>query len=96
MVADINAKLRGNDTNGAYVVYVELKEWVTQKGFTEWDADLSKLAETMGSMKKNEKEASKKREKLSSVTKSVADSSKKATNVDLKKYSESFIERQLK
>lgn len=90
MVADINAKLRGNDTNGAYVVYVELKEWVTQKGFTEWDADLSKLAETMGSMKKNEKEASKKREKLSSVTKSVADSSKKATNVDLKKLQREF------
>ena len=90
MVADINAKLRVNDTNGAYVVYVELKEWVTQKGFTEWDADLSKLAETMGSMKKNEKEASKKREKLSSVTKSVADSSKKATNVDLKKLQREF------
>lgn len=90
MKADINAKLRGNDTNGAYVVYVELKEWVTQKGFTEWDADLSKLAETMGSMKKNEKEASKKREKLSSVTKSVAVSSKKATNVDLKKIQREF------
>ena len=64
MVADINAKLRGNDTNGAYVVYVELKEWVTQKGFTEWDAELSKLAETMGSMKRKVKEAPKNRDKL--------------------------------
>ena len=39
MVADINAKLRGNDTNGAYVVYVEWKEWVNQKGFTDRDGE---------------------------------------------------------
>ena len=52
MKADINAKLRGNDVNGAYAVYEELKEWVTQKGFTEWNDDLSKLSETMGSMKR--------------------------------------------
>lgn len=90
MVADINAKLRGNDTNGAYVVYVELKEWVTQKGFTEWDADLSKLAETMGSMKRKVKEAPKNRDKLSSVLKPVSDIPKKAPVVDLKKIQREF------
>ena len=90
MVADINAKLRGNDANGAYAVYEELKEWVTKKGFTEWDGDLSKVAETMGSMKRKVKEAPKNRDKLSSVLKPVSDIPKKAPVVDLKKIQREF------
>lgn len=90
MKADINAKLRGNDANGAYAVYEELKEWVTQKGFTEWDDDLSKLSETMGSMKRKVKEAPENRDKLSSVLKPVSDSPKKAPVVDLKKIQREF------
>lgn len=90
MVADINAKLRGNDANGAYAVYEELKEWVTQKGFTEWNDDLSKLSETMGSMKRKVKEAPENRDKLSSVLKPVSDIPKKAPVVDLKKIQREF------
>lgn len=90
MKADINAKLRGNDANGAYAVYEELKEWVTQKGFTEWDDDLSKLSETMGSMKRKVKEAPENRDKLSSVLKPVSDIPKKAPVVDLKKIQREF------
>lgn len=90
MKADINAKLRGNDANGAYAVYEELKEWVTQKGFTEWDDDLSKLSETMGSMKRKVKEAPENRDKLSSVLKPVSDSPKKAPVVDLRKIRREF------
>jgi len=85
MKADINAKLRGNDTSGAYAVFEELKEWITQKGFTEWDADLSKLSEMMGGVKRNVKEAFEKKEKLSSEPKPVSDSSKKNPVVDMKK-----------
>ena len=90
MKADINAKLRGNDANGAYAVYEELKEWVTQKGFTEWNDDLSKLSETMGSMKRKVKEAPENRDKLSSVLKPVSDTPKKAPVVDLKKIRREF------
>ena len=85
MKADVNAKLRGNDIDGAYAVFEELKEWITQKGFTEWDADLSKLAEMMGGMKRNVKKASEKKERLSSEPKPVFDSSRKNPVVDLKK-----------
>lgn len=90
MKADINAKLRGNDANGAYAVYEELKEWVTQKGFTEWNDDLSKLSETMWSMKRKVKEAPENRDKLSSVLKPVSDIPKKAPVVDLKKIQREF------
>lgn len=90
MKADINAKLRGNDANGAYAVYEELKEWVTQKGFTEWNDDLSKLSETMWSMKRKVKEAPENRDKLSSVLKPVSDIPKKAPVVDLKKILREF------
>ena len=90
MKAGINAKLRGNDANGAYAVYEELKEWVTQKGFTEWNDDLSKLSETMGSMKRKVKEAPENRDKLSSVLQPVFDTPKKAPVVDLKKIRREF------
>lgn len=95
MKADINAKLRVNDMKGAYAVYDQLKGWIAQKGFIEWDEELSRLAETMGGLKRNEKKTSERKEKITSVPQSVSDSPKKVPVVDMKKYGENFIERQL-
>lgn len=40
MMADIKAKLRGNDVNGAYAIYDELKLWLEQNSFHDWDVEL--------------------------------------------------------
>ena len=51
---------------------------------------MSKLSETMGSMKRKVKEAPENRDKLSSVLKPVSDIPKKAPVVDLKKIQREF------
>ena len=90
MKADINAKLRANDMKGAYAVYDQLKGWIAQKGFIEWDEELSRLAETMGGLKRNEKKTSERKEKITSVPQSVSDSPKKVPVVDMKKIRREF------
>lgn len=90
MKADINAKLRVNDMKGAYAVYDQLKGWIAQKGFIEWDEELSRLAETMGGLKRNEKKTSERKEKITSVPQSVSDSPKKVLVVDMKKIRREF------
>ena len=90
MKADINAKLRVNDMKGAYAVYDQLKGWIAQKGFIEWDEELSRLAETMGGLKRNEKKTSERKEKITSVPQSVSDSPKKVPVVDMKKIRREF------
>lgn len=90
MKADINAKLRVNDMKGAYAVYDQLKGWIAQKGFIEWDEELSWLAETMGGLKRNEKKTSERKEKITSVPQSVSDSPKKVPVVDMKKIRREF------
>ena len=90
MKADINAKLRVNDMKGAYAVYDQLKGWIAQKGFIEWDEELSRLAETMGGLKRNEKKTSERKEKITSVPQSVSDIPKKVPVVDMKKIRREF------
>ncbi|WP_156136996.1 hypothetical protein [Prevotella pectinovora] len=90
MKADINAKLRANDMKGAYAVYDQLKGWIAQKGFIEWDEELSRLAETMGSVKRKVKEVSPSEEKQHPVPKPISEDPKKFPVVDLKKLRREF------
>ena len=43
MMADIKAKLRGSDVKGAYAIYDELKLWLEQNSFHEWDVELENV-----------------------------------------------------
>ena len=43
MMADIKAKLRGGDVKGAYAIYDELKLWLEQNSFPNWDVELENV-----------------------------------------------------
>ena len=43
MMADIKAKLRGSDVKGAYAIYDELKLWLEQNSFPDWDVELENM-----------------------------------------------------
>lgn len=84
--AEIKAKLRENDSNGAYVVFEELKEWITQKGFTEWNSDLRKLSEMIDTVKRNNDG----KNENSSSSKPDPDLSKRNPAIDMKKKRREF------
>lgn len=43
MIADIKAKLRGSDVKGAYAIYDELKLWLEQNSFHDWNVELENM-----------------------------------------------------
>ena len=88
MTADIKGKLRGNDTNGAYAIYEELKNWLSQNGFTVWYAELEEL---MKEVNRKVNKAQDKEKVIVPTPKPVHDSSKKTIHsVDLKKLRREF------
>ena len=87
MMADIKAKLRGSDVKGAYAIYNELKLWLEQNGFSDWDVELENV---MKGVDRVVKKTSLSEEKQRSVPKPISEDPKKSPVVDLKKLRREF------
>lgn len=87
MMADIKAKLRGSDVKGAYAIYNELKLWLEQNGFSDWDVELENV---MKGVDRVVKKTSLSEEKQRSVPKPISEYTKKSPVVDLKKLRREF------
>lgn len=87
-MADIKAKLRGNDTDDAYAIYEELKEWLSEKGFIDWNEELEKLKKSINRSVNN---TSVRKETTVSTPNPDLDSSKKTIpGADLKNLRRAF------
>ena len=82
MMADIKAKLRGSDVKGAYAIYDELKLWLEQNSFHEWDVELENVIKGVDRVVK---EPSPSEDKRHPVLKQTSENPKKSSVVDLKK-----------
>lgn len=82
MMADIKAKLRGSDVKGAYAIYDELKLWLEQNSFHEWDVELENVIKGVDRVVK---EPSPSEEKQRPVLNPISEYPKKSPVVDLKK-----------
>ena len=82
MMADIKAKLRGSDVKGAYAIYDELKLWLGQNGFHNWDVELENVIKGVDRVVN---EPSSSEEKQHPVPKPISKDQKKSPVVDLKK-----------
>ena len=87
MMADIKAKLRGSDVKGAYAIYDELKLWLEQNSFHEWDVELENVIKGVDRVVK---EPSPSEDKRHPVLKQTSENPKKAPVVDLKKLRREF------
>ena len=82
MIADIKAKLRGCDVKGAYAIYDELKLWLEQNSFPDWDVELENM---MKGVDRVVKKTSLSEEKQRPVLNPNSEYPKKSPVVDLKK-----------
>ena len=82
MIADIKAKLRGSDVKGAYAIYDELKLWLEQNSFPDWDVELENM---MKGVDRVVKKTSLSEEKQRPVLNPISEYPKKSPVVDLKK-----------
>ena len=82
MMADIKAKLRGSDVKGAYAIYDELKLWLEQNSFPDWDVELENM---MKGVDRVVKKNSLSEEKQRPVLNPISEYPKKSPVVDLKK-----------
>ena len=87
MMADIKAKLRGSDVKGAYAIYDELKLWLEQNSFHEWDVELENVIKGVDRVVK---EPSPSEDKQHPVPKPTSENPKKSPVVDLKKLRREF------
>lgn len=87
MMADIKAKLRGSDVKGAYAIYDELKLWLDQNSFHEWDVELENVIKGVDRVVK---EPSPSEDKQHPVPKPTSENPKKSPVVDLKKLRREF------
>ena len=87
MMADIKAKLRGSDVKGAYAIYDELKLWLGQNGFHNWDVELENVIKGVDRVVN---EPSSSEEKQHPVPKPISEDPKKSPVVDLKKLRRKF------
>ena len=87
MMADIKAKLRGSDVKGAYAIYDELKLWLEQNSFHEWDVELENVIKGLDRVVK---EPSPSEDKQHPVPKPTSENPKKSPVVDLKKLRREF------
>lgn len=87
MMADIKAKLRGSDVKGAYAIYDELKLWLEQNSFHEWDVELENVIKGVDRVVK---EPSPSEDKRHPVPKQTSENPKKSPVVDLKKLQREF------
>ena len=87
MMADIKAKLRGSDVKGAYAIYDELKLWLEQNSFHEWDVELENVIKDVDRVVK---EPSPSEDKQHPVPKPTSENPKKSPVVDLKKLRREF------
>lgn len=87
MMADIKAKLRGSDVKGAYAIYDELKLWLGQNGFHNWDVELENVIKGVDRVVN---EPSSSEEKQHPVPKPISEDPKKSPVVDLKKLRREF------
>lgn len=87
MMADIKAKLRGSDVKGAYAIYDELKLWLGQNGFHNWDVELENVIKGVGWVVN---EPSSSEEKQHPVPKPISEDPQKSPVVDLKKLRREF------
>ena len=87
MMADIKAKLRGSDVKGAYAIYDELKLWLGQNGFHNWDVELKNVIKGVDRVVN---EPSSSEEKQHPVPKPISEDPKKSPVVDLKKLRREF------
>lgn len=87
MMADIKAKLRGSDVKGAYAIYDELKLWLDQNSFHEWDVQLENVIKGVDRVVK---EPSPSEDKQHPVPKPTSENPKKSPVVDLKKLRREF------
>ena len=87
MMADIKAKLRGSDVKGAYAIYDELKLWLGQNGFHNWDVELGNVIKGVDRVVN---EPSSSEEKQHPVPKPISEDPKKFPVVDLKKLRREF------
>ena len=82
MMADIKAKLRGSDVKGAYAIYDELKLWLEQNSFPDWDVELGNVMKGVDWVVKK---TSLSEEKQRPVLNPISEYPKKSPVVDLKK-----------
>ena len=87
MMADIKAKLRGSDVKGAYAIYDELKLWLDQNSFHEWDVELENVIKGVDRVVK---EPSPSEDKQHPVPKPTSENPKISPVVDLKKLRREF------
>ncbi len=87
MMADIKAKLRGSDVKCAYAIYDELKLWLGQNGFHNWDVELENVIKGVDRVVN---EPSSSEEKQHPVPKPISEDPKKSPVVDLKKLRREF------
>ena len=87
MMADIKGKLRGSDVKGAYAIYDELKLWLEQNSFHEWDVELENVIKGVDRVVK---EPSPSEDKQHPVPKPTSENPKKSPVVDLKKLRREF------
>lgn len=82
MIADIKAKLRGSDVKGAYAIYDELRFWLEQNSFPDWDVELENVIKGVDRVVKK---TSLSEEKQRPVLNPNSEYPKKSPVVDLKK-----------
>ena len=87
MMADIKAKLRGSDVKGAYAIYDELKLWLDQNSFHEWDVELENVIKGVDRVVK---EPSPSEDKQHPVPKPTSENPKISPVFDLKKLRREF------
>lgn len=87
MMADIKAKLRGSDVKGAYSIYEELKLWLEQNCFHDWDVELENVIKGVDRIVKN---PSPSEENQHPVPKPISECPSKSPVVDLKKLRREF------
>lgn len=87
MMADIKAKLRGSDVKGAYAIYDELRFWLEQNSFHDWDVELENVIKGVDRVVK---EPSPSEDKQHPVPKPISENPKKSPVVDLKKLRRDF------
>ncbi len=87
MMADIKAKLRGSDVKGAYAIYDEIRFWLEQNSFHEWDVELENVIKGVDRVVK---EPSPSEGKQHPVPKPNSENPKKSPIVDLKKLRREF------
>ena len=82
MMADIKAKLRGSDIEGAYTIYDDLKIWLGKRGFNAWNDELDNM---MNGVERCVTKNLKPKEKIHTAPKVISNRPMNDSVVDLKK-----------